>query len=103
MNWHKLLHNAWNSFLKKKKNNGEVIMPYLNSFAENYKTRLAVIERHLQRKDYNFGKWKAILIPKKDGGNPRSIYYRPSRFGNTTLSPHTNSETDKIIFNNLIK
>ena len=69
MNWHKLLHNAWNSFLKKKKNNGEVIMPYLNSFAENYKTRLAVIERHLQRKDYNFGKWKAILIPKKDGGN----------------------------------
>ena len=44
-------------------------MPYLNSFAENHKTRLAIIERHLQRKDYNFGKWKAILIPKKDGGN----------------------------------
>lgn len=69
MNWYKFLHNAWNSFFKKKKNNGEVIMPYLNSFAENYKTRLAIIERHLQRKDYNFGKWKAILIPKKDGGN----------------------------------
>lgn len=69
MNWYKFLHNAWNSFFKKKKNNGKVIIPYLNSFAENYKTRLAIIERHLLRKDYNFGKWKAILIPKKDGGN----------------------------------
>lgn len=69
MNWYKFLHNAWSSFFKKKKNNGEVIMPYLNSFAENHKTRLAIIERHLHRKDYNFGKWKAILIPKKDGGN----------------------------------
>lgn len=67
MNWHKFLYNAWNSFFKK--NNGEVIMSYLNFFAETYKTRLAVIERHLQRKDYNFGKWKAILIPKKDGSN----------------------------------
>lgn len=71
VNWHKFLHRAWDSSLKKKKNNGEKTLPYLESFAKNYKTRLAVIERHLQRKDYNFGKWKAVLIPKKDGG------YRP--------------------------
>ena len=69
MNWHKYLHKAWNGFYEKKKNNGEEIMSYLNSFAENHKTRIAVIERHLQRENYHFGKWKAVLIPKKDGGN----------------------------------
>ena len=69
MNWHKYLHKAWNGFYEKKKNNGEEIMSYLNSFAENHKTRIAVIEHHLRRKDYNFGKWKAVLIPKKDGGD----------------------------------
>lgn len=69
MNWHKLLYNAWNSFLEKKKHNGEDYSPYLKFFSDTYKTRLAVIERHLQRKDYNFGKWKAVMIPKKDGGN----------------------------------
>ncbi len=68
MKWLQLLHNAWKNFYIKKKNSGEVIIPYINSFAENYKTRLAVIERHLKRKDYKFGKWKVILIPKKDGG-----------------------------------
>ena len=69
MKCHKFLYDAWNSFFEKKKNNDEDFMPYLNSFAETYKTRLAVIERHLQRKDYNFSKWKATLIPKKDGDN----------------------------------
>ena len=69
MNWHKYLHKAWNGFYEKKKNNGEEIISYLNSFAKNHKTRIAVIERHLQRKNYHFGKWKAVLIPKKDGGN----------------------------------
>lgn len=69
MNWRKLLYNAWNSFLEKKKNNGEDNSLYPNSFSGTYKTRLAVIERHLQRRDYNFGKWRATLIPKKDGGN----------------------------------
>lgn len=39
---------------------------------------MAIIERHLQRREYNFGKWKATLIPKKDGGErpliiPKSI------------------------------
>lgn len=42
-------------------------MSYLYSFAENHKTRIAVIERHLQRENYHFGKWKAVLIPKKEG------------------------------------
>lgn len=69
MNWHKLLYNAWNSFLEKKKHNGKDYSPYLKSFSDTYKTRLAIIERHLQRQDYNFGKWKAILIPKKDGSH----------------------------------
>lgn len=69
MNWHKYLHKAWNSFYEKKKNNEEEFMTYLNSFAENHKTRIAVIERLMQRKNYHFGKWKAILIPKKDGSN----------------------------------
>lgn len=71
MEWRKFLNNAWNNFFEKKKSEGAEFMPYLNSFAESYKTRLAVIERHLQRKDYSFGKWKATLIPKKDGS------YRP--------------------------
>lgn len=53
-------------------------MPYLSFYAKTYKTRLAAIERHLQRRDYTFGKWMATLIPKKDGGNrpliiPKSI------------------------------
>lgn len=69
MNWRKLLYNAWTSYIEKKKNNGENYSAYLKSFSNTYKTGLAVIERHLKRKDYNFGKWKATLIPKKDGGN----------------------------------
>lgn len=69
MNWHKYLYKAWNDFYEKKKNNGEEFMPYLLSFARNYKSRIAVIERHLESKDYRFGKWKAILIPKKDGSD----------------------------------
>lgn len=78
MNRRKLLHNAWNSFLEKKKINGENNSSYIKSFSDTYKTRLAIIERHLQRREYNFGKWKATLIPKKDGGErpliiPKSI------------------------------
>lgn len=69
MNWHKLLHNAWRNFYAKKMNNGEYTLPYFQSFADTYKTKLAVIERHLKRKDYNFGIWKATFVPKKDGGN----------------------------------
>ncbi len=69
MNWLNLLHNAWNNLYIKKKNNGEHTSTYIISFSNTYKTRLAVIERHLQRKDYNFGKWKATFIPKKNGGN----------------------------------
>lgn len=69
MDWHKYLYKAWNDFYEKKKNNGEEFMPYLLSFARNYKSRIAVIERHLESKDYRFGKWKAILIPKKDGSD----------------------------------
>lgn len=69
MNWHKLLNKAWEKISAKKMINGEYTLPYLQSFANNYKTRLAVIERHLKRKDYFFGKWKATFIPKKDGGN----------------------------------
>ena len=42
-------------------------MPTRQSFANNYKKRLKFIEYHLRREDYIFGKWKAILIPKKDG------------------------------------
>lgn len=77
MKWHRLLYNAWKHFSEKKKDNEET-MPYLSLGATTYKTRLAVIERHLQRRDYNFGKWRAILIPKKNGGNrpliiPKSI------------------------------
>lgn len=69
MKWYRLLHNAWKHFSEKKKNNDEETMPSPSLFVKTYKTRLAVIERHLQRKDYNFGKWRPILIPKKDGGN----------------------------------
>lgn len=68
MNWHKSLNKAWQCFYKKKKVSGEEITSNLISFAENYQTRIAVIKRHLQRRDYNFGKWRAVLIPKKDGG-----------------------------------
>lgn len=71
MEWRKFLNNAWNNFFEKKKSEGAEFILYLNPFAESYKTRLAVIERHLQRKDYSFGKWKATLIPKKEGS------YRP--------------------------
>lgn len=69
MKWYRLLHNAWKHYSEKKKNNDEESMPSPSLFVKTYKTRLAVIERHLQRRDYNFGKWKATLIPKKDGGN----------------------------------
>ena len=67
MNWHKLLKQALKDFLRKKKNNNEYTT-YIQTFANNYKTELANIERHLKKKDYKFGKWKAKLIPKKDGG-----------------------------------
>lgn len=78
MKWYKLLNNAWKSFSTKKKINGEYNLPYIKSFAENYKTKLDVIEQHLNRRDYKFGKWKATFIPKKDGGKrpliiPQSI------------------------------
>lgn len=69
MNWHKLLNKAWKNFSAKKMIDGEYIPPNLQFFANNYKTRLAVIEHHLKRKDYIFGKWKATFVPKKDGGN----------------------------------
>lgn len=69
MNWYKRLNSAWKDFYAKKKNDGRHILPCIKSFSDNYKVRLAVIERHLQRRDYNFGKWRATLIPKKDGGN----------------------------------
>lgn len=76
LNWLKLLHRAWKDY--SKKNNHEYVSSYVTSFSKTYKTRLAVIERHLQRRDYNFGEWMATLIPKKDGGNrpliiPKSI------------------------------
>lgn len=67
MNWYKRLNRAWKSYLVKKKNNGEYYLPTIQSFANNYKKRLKFIEYHLKREDYIFGKWKAILIPKKDG------------------------------------
>lgn len=67
MNWYKRLNRAWRSYLVKKKNNGEYYLPTIQSFANNYKKRLKFIEYHLKREDYIFGKWKAILIPKKDG------------------------------------
>ena len=69
MNWHKYLYKAWDDFYEKKKNIGEEFMPDLYDFAKSYKTKIATIERHLKRKDYRFGKWKAILIPKKDGSD----------------------------------
>lgn len=69
MNWHKYLYRAWDDFYEKKKNIGEEFMPDLYDFAKSYKTKIATIERHLKRKDYRFGKWKAILIPKKDGSD----------------------------------
>ena len=69
MNWHKFLNKAWRCFYEKKKASGEEIAPYLISFAKSYQTRIAVIKRHLQRRDYNFGKWRAALISKKDGGD----------------------------------
>lgn len=50
------------------KSEAETNSPYIKSFSDTCKTRLAIIERHLQRREYNFGKWKATLIPKKDGG-----------------------------------
>lgn len=65
MNWRKLLYNAWNSFLEKKKNNGEDNSLYPNSFSGTYKTRLAVIERHLQRRDYNIGKMEGDFDSEK--------------------------------------
>ncbi len=67
LNWLKLLHRAWKDY--SKKNNHEYVSSYITSFSKTYKARLAVIERHLKRRDYNFGKWRATLIPKKDGGN----------------------------------
>lgn len=67
LNWLKLLHRAWKDY--SNKNNHEYVSSYVTSFSKTYKTRLAVIERHLKRRDYNFGKWRATLIPKKDGGN----------------------------------
>ena len=67
LNWLKLLHRAWKDY--SKKNNHEYVSSYVTSFSKTYKARLAVIERHLKRRDYNFGKWRATLIPKKDGGN----------------------------------
>ena len=67
LNWLNLLHRAWKDF--SNKNNHEYVSSYVTSFSKTYKTRLAVIERHLKRRDYNFGKWRATLISKKDGGN----------------------------------
>ena len=69
MYWHKYLHKAWNSYFENKKNNGEELMSHIKSFANNYKTRIALIERHLKRRDYNFGECRAVLISKKNGGN----------------------------------
>lgn len=68
MKWYKLLNNAWKDFSTKKKINDEYNLPYIKSFADNYKTKLDVIEQHLNRRDYKFGKWKATFIPKRDGG-----------------------------------
>lgn len=71
MNWNRLLHDAWKNFYAKNKKNDEDTSSYIKLFSNTYKKRLAVIERHLKRKDYSFGKWKATLIPKQDGS------YRP--------------------------
>lgn len=68
MKWYKLLNNAWKDFSTKKKINDEYNLPYIKSFADNYKTKLDVIEQHLNRRDYKFGKWKATFIPKRGGG-----------------------------------
>lgn len=68
MKWYKLLNNAWKDFSTKKKINDEYNLPYIKSFADNYKTKLDVIEQHLNRRNYKFGKWKATFIPKRDGG-----------------------------------
>lgn len=69
MNWYKRLNNAWKSYSTKKKNDGEYYLSAIQSFANDYKRRLRTIEYHLKQKDYIFGKWNAILIHKKDGGD----------------------------------
>lgn len=69
MNWEKMLYEAWKYYYEKKKKDGENLKPCIVSFAKDYKRNIAVIKMHLQKKDYQFGKWKAVFIPKKDGGS----------------------------------
>lgn len=66
--WNNLLKRAWEDFYKKKKAIGEDKKLYIKEFAENSNKNLKIITKILQKKAYNFGKWKAKLIKKKDRG-----------------------------------
>lgn len=68
MNWYKYLDKAWKDFYKKKINKGEEVKPYIY-YAKNIKQKIKNIDQDLRRKNYNFGKWKVVPIPKKDGRN----------------------------------
>lgn len=72
-------------------------MPIPSLFVKTYKTRLAIIERHLQRKDYNFGKWKATLILKKDGRN-RPLIIRISTNDKLVLKAVSDYLSDSLAF-----
>lgn len=69
MDWGRFLNRAWKSFYTKKKNREERTFSFLHFFANDYSRRLGIIEYHLKRNDYKFGKWKALFVPKKGGGN----------------------------------
>lgn len=60
MNWEKALTTAWQDILKKNY--------HPNTEITHFEKRIRVMVRQLDNQRYHFGKWKAILINKKDGG-----------------------------------
>ena len=67
MDWKKLLDNAWKDILKKGKEKGEQLSPYLIDYSNNIKKHLKSIESLLILKKYQFREWKGILLPKSNG------------------------------------
>lgn len=67
MDWKKLLDNAWKDILKKEKEKGEQLSPYLIDYSNNIKKHFKSIESLLILKKYQFREWKGILLPKSNG------------------------------------
>lgn len=67
LDWKKLLGNAWKDILKKEKEKGVQLSPYLIDYSNNIKRHLKSLKSLLIQKKYQFGEWKGILIPKSNG------------------------------------